>query len=270
MTADDARRGQGLRPRQGDPGRRARGRLRPSARWRPGSRSGITVDGARRAAGGCACRPGASTRRAGDGSDGRDARWRRSCGRLEAPALDFDGRRDRSRRAPGLGSSAALAVAVARAAAAAMRAHAERPRRSRPPSPRRRRCSTATRRASTRRPRRAAAPGGSRAPTAGSRWPVRQAITLCVGLSGRPRDTAAQVAAVARLRDRLPAADDMLASLGELADDGERGAGARATSTGWGGSSTPRTACWPRCASRRPSWTRWCTRRAPRARSAPS
>ena len=50
--------------------------------------------------------------------------------------------------------------------------------------------------------------------------PVHQAIRLCVGLSGRPRDTAAQVAAVARLRERLSVADDILATLGKLADDG--------------------------------------------------
>jgi mevalonate kinase len=49
--------------------------------------------------------------------------------------------------------------------------------------------------------------------------PVLQPIRLCVGLSGRPRDTAAQVAAVARLRDRLAAADDILATLGKLADE---------------------------------------------------
>jgi mevalonate kinase len=48
---------------------------------------------------------------------------------------------------------------------------------------------------------------------------VFQTIRLCVGLSGRPRDTAAQVAAVARLRTRLPAADDVLRVLGRLADD---------------------------------------------------
>jgi len=50
--------------------------------------------------------------------------------------------------------------------------------------------------------------------------PVYQSIRLCVGLSGRPRDTAAQVAAVARLRERLSVADDILAALGKLADDG--------------------------------------------------
>jgi mevalonate kinase len=51
--------------------------------------------------------------------------------------------------------------------------------------------------------------------------PVLQTMTICVGLSGRPRDTAAQVAAVGRLRERLGAADDMLALLGRLADDAQ-------------------------------------------------
>jgi mevalonate kinase len=48
---------------------------------------------------------------------------------------------------------------------------------------------------------------------------VARPLTLCVGLSGRPRDTAAQVAAVARLRERLRATDQVLAALGTLADD---------------------------------------------------
>jgi mevalonate kinase len=49
--------------------------------------------------------------------------------------------------------------------------------------------------------------------------PVLQAMTICVGLSGRPRDTGAQVAAVGRLRERLPATDDVLALMGRLAED---------------------------------------------------
>jgi mevalonate kinase len=54
---------------------------------------------------------------------------------------------------------------------------------------------------------------------------VLQPMTICVGLSGRPRDTSAQVAAVRRLRDRLPAADGVLALLGRLADDAEAALG---------------------------------------------
>jgi mevalonate kinase len=50
---------------------------------------------------------------------------------------------------------------------------------------------------------------------------VLQTMTICVGLSGRPRDTAAQVAAVARLRDRMSATNDVLALLGRLAADAE-------------------------------------------------
>ena len=51
--------------------------------------------------------------------------------------------------------------------------------------------------------------------------PVLQTMTICVGLSGRPRDTVAQVAAVSRLRERLGAADGVLALMGRLADDAE-------------------------------------------------
>jgi mevalonate kinase len=63
--------------------------------------------------------------------------------------------------------------------------------------------------------------------------PVLQPMTICVGLTGRPRDTAAQVAAVRRLRDRLGAADDVLALLGRLAGDAE-GALARGDVDGLG------------------------------------
>jgi mevalonate kinase len=51
--------------------------------------------------------------------------------------------------------------------------------------------------------------------------PVLQTMTFCVGLSGRPRDTGAQVAAVGRLRERLPAADGILSLMGRLADDAQ-------------------------------------------------
>jgi mevalonate kinase len=50
---------------------------------------------------------------------------------------------------------------------------------------------------------------------------VLQTMTICVGLTGRPRDTSAQVAAVGRLRERLPAADGVLALMGRLADDAQ-------------------------------------------------
>jgi mevalonate kinase len=63
--------------------------------------------------------------------------------------------------------------------------------------------------------------------------PVLQRITICVGLSGRPRDTSAQVAAVGRLRERLAAADGVLTLLGRLAGDAE-GALARGDVDGLG------------------------------------
>jgi mevalonate kinase len=136
--------------------------------------------------------------------------------RMEAPALDFEVEAGIPSRA-GLGSSAALATAIARAAAAAVGrageeavdgavAAAEEVFHGSPSGI-----------------DAAAAKSGlcgrfSRA----SGWrpvPVLQKITFCVGLSGRPRDTAAQVAAVGRFRDRLPAAGEVLALLGRLADD---------------------------------------------------
>jgi len=46
--------------------------------------------------------------------------------------------------------------------------------------------------------------------------PVLQAMTICVGLTGRPRDTVAEVAKVGRLRERTPAAGKVLALIGEL------------------------------------------------------
>jgi len=137
--------------------------------------------------------------------------------RLEAPALDFDADAELPSRA-GLGSSAALAVAIARAAAAAIgRAaddaaidaavdEAEAIFHGNPSG-----IDAA-----------AAKSGAAGRFTRADGWralPVRQAIRLCVGLSGRPRDTAAQVAAVGRLRERLSVADDILAALGKLAED---------------------------------------------------
>ena len=137
--------------------------------------------------------------------------------RLEAPALDFDVEAELPSRA-GLGSSAALAVAIARATAVAVgRAaddgavdaavdEAEAIFHGNPSG-----IDAA-----------AAKSGAAGRFTRADGWrpvPVRQAIRLCVGLSGRPRDTAAQVAAVGRLRERLRVADDILATLGKLADD---------------------------------------------------
>jgi mevalonate kinase len=137
--------------------------------------------------------------------------------RLEAPALDFEADARIPARA-GLGSSAALATALARAAAAATGrsetsdavdaavAAAEEVFHGTPSG-----IDAA-----------AARSGVTGRFTRASGWqpvPVLQKITLCIGLSGRPRDTAAQVAAVGRLRERLPAAGEVLGLLGRLADD---------------------------------------------------
>jgi len=141
--------------------------------------------------------------------------------RLETPDFDFVAEAEIPSRA-GLGSSAALAVAIARAAADAAGRGGSDP------------AADAAVMAAV-----AAAeavfhgnPSGIDAAAAASGrtgwftradgWrtvPVLQTIRLCVGLSGRPRDTAAQVAAVARLRERLRAADDILAVLGRLGGD---------------------------------------------------
>jgi mevalonate kinase len=138
-------------------------------------------------------------------------------GRMEAPGLDFLADAQIPSRA-GLGSSAALAVAVARAAAQATGrasatdtidaaiAEAEAIFHGDPSG-----IDAA-----------AAKSGAAGTFTRAGGWrpvAVLQAMTLCIGLSGRPRDTAAQVAAVRRLRERLPAAGDVLALLGRLADD---------------------------------------------------
>jgi len=138
-------------------------------------------------------------------------------GRMEAPLLDFLADAQIPSRA-GLGSSAALAVAIARAAAVATGragatdtidaavAEAEAIFHGDPSG-----IDAA-----------AAKSGAAGTFTRAGGWrpvPVLQAMTLCIGFSGRPRDTAAQVAAVRRLRERLPAAGDVLALLGRLADD---------------------------------------------------
>ena len=137
--------------------------------------------------------------------------------RFEAPALDFDVDAGVPSRA-GLGSSAALAVAIARATAAATgRA---------PTDPAIDAAVDAAETIFHGNPSgidaAAAKSGAAGRFTRAGGWrpvPVLQSIRLCVGLSGRPRDTAAQVAAVARLRDRLSVADDILNALGKLADD---------------------------------------------------
>jgi len=51
--------------------------------------------------------------------------------------------------------------------------------------------------------------------------PVLQAMPLCVGLTGRPRDTRAQVEAVRRLRERTPAVTAVIEALGALVEPAE-------------------------------------------------
>jgi mevalonate kinase len=50
---------------------------------------------------------------------------------------------------------------------------------------------------------------------------VKQPITLTVGLSGKPRETRAQVDAVRRLRERTPAVDRVIDTMGALVAPGE-------------------------------------------------
>lgn len=54
---------------------------------------------------------------------------------------------------------------------------------------------------------------------------VLQPMTLCVGLSGRPRDTHAQVASVRRLRERTPGVRAVIETMGALVAEGERALG---------------------------------------------
>ncbi len=153
--------------------------------------------------------------RAGDGSPAGTA-LHRLLDRLRAPALDFAIDAQIPSRA-GLGSSAALAVALARAVAARTGA------------------ATADVAAAVTASESVfhSSPSGIDAAAAASGavgrfqkddgWRpvvVRQPFDLCVGLSGRSRDTAAQVEAVAVLLRRTPVARRLIESLGALTDAG--------------------------------------------------
>ena len=150
--------------------------------------------------------------------------------RLRADDLDFHAEAAIPSRA-GLGSSAAMAVAIARAAVAATaggraaRADADD------------RADSAALRLAVDDAETvfhgtpsgidaaAALGGGVGRFQRGAGWrpvAVAQAMRVCVGLSGRPRDTSAQVAAVGRLRERVPAIGKLLALFEDLVDAGER------------------------------------------------
>jgi mevalonate kinase len=155
--------------------------------------------------------------RAGDGSEVGRA-LSAIVERLDATAFDFTADAGVPSRA-GVGSSAALAVAVARAAARATGSDDEA------------RVAEAVVAAETvfhgtpsGIDAAAATTGAVGRFTRADGWrpiTVLQSMTFCVGLSGRPRDTVSQVAAVARLRERLPAADGVLSLLGRVADDAQ-------------------------------------------------
>jgi mevalonate kinase len=152
--------------------------------------------------------------------------------RLGATALDFHADAAIPSRA-GLGSSAAMAVAIARAAAAAVGADGSEDAGA-----------GGIHDAASARLRQAVddaeavfhgTPSGIDAAAAlgggvgrfrrGEGWrpiAVAQSMRVCVGLTGRGRDTSAQVAGVGRLRERVPAVDKILALFGDLADAGER------------------------------------------------
>jgi mevalonate kinase len=156
---------------------------------------------------------------AGDGSDVGRALLA-ILDRLDARGFDFTAEAGLPSRA-GLGSSAALAVAVARAAATATGLA--------PGAARDAAVDAAVDAAEAvfhGKPSgidaAAARSGGVGLFSRARGWstvPVLQTFTICVGLSGQPRDTSAQVAAVGRLRERLPTADGILALMGRLAED---------------------------------------------------
>jgi mevalonate kinase len=166
--------------------------------------------------------------------------------RLDALDLDFHVEAAIPSRA-GLGSSAALAVAIARAATAAQASWSANP--ASEPAAGDGRGPTVVAPGDDHRighQQQAAAvdaaeavfhgsPSGIDAAVAfgggvgrfrrGEGWrpvPVLQPMTICVGLSGEPRDTAAQVAAVGRLLERAPVAGRVMELFGELVEGGER------------------------------------------------
>ena len=156
--------------------------------------------------------------------------------RLRADDLDFHAEAAIPSRA-GLGSSAAMAVAIARAAVAASAAGRQPPAAEHDDQgaapeddlPLLRQAVDDAEAVFHGTPSgidaAAALGGGVGRFQRGQGWrpvAVAQAMRVCVGLTGRPRDTSAQVASVARLRERVPAIAKMLALFGDLVDAGER------------------------------------------------
>jgi len=151
--------------------------------------------------------------RAGDGSPVGTAAAR-LLDRLNARALDFQVEAEIPARA-GLGSSAAMAVALARAARPdapiedLLAAVAE--------------SETVFHGAPSGIDAAAALHGGIGTFRLGEGWrpvPIQRRIKVCVGLSGKPRETRAQVEAVGRLCARMPAARKIIDLLGEVSQAG--------------------------------------------------
>ena len=209
---------------------------------------GIDGDGARRAAGGCACRRGSSRRRPATAARS-GARCAAIVRRLEAPALDFDAdaRRAVARGPRQLGGAGGGGGARG---GGGERARAGRRARSTRPSTRRRRfprqpVGHRRGRGEERRGRPVHARGRAGGPCRCARR--SRCASGCRGARAtRPRRSRA----VARLRERLSRRRRHPGRARQAGRRRGRGAGARATSTGWGGRSTPRTACCARCACR--------------------
>lgn len=168
--------------------------------------------------------------RIGDGSPVAVA-VERMLARLGCPArrLDFALEAEVPARA-GLGSSAAMAVAIARAAAAATNLRGASAETSEPDSAPGAELLAAVAEAETvfhgapsGIDAAAAAYGGVGCFRKADGWRrvrIRQRLKVCVGLSGKMRDTRAQVEAVGRLCERTPVARRLVEALGEVTTAG--------------------------------------------------